>query len=183
MGKIYMCKRPENSLVNEMMYRDFSDCFGMTMRKKNVSIDDVVHCFFNTSPKIVVRMMQLRDFMVRCLGLKTMKHSKENEFTAFKPGDKRFLFNMYQCNEHEAIIGANDKHLNFRTSLYVKPCGDTTEVLISTVVVFNNNLGRYYMKLVAPFHKIVVRLIMKNMYEKLMALHPAPQAAEIAAGY
>jgi hypothetical protein len=180
MKQIYVCKRPENSLLRECMYRDFSDSFAMTLNNPNITIDEVVNCFFTTSPNIVVRIMQLRDFMVRCVGLKTGAFVKDKEALSFKPGTGQGLFKMYQCNEHEAIVGSDDKHLNFRTSLYVKPSGRKTEVLISTVVVVNNNLGNCYLKVVAPFHKMMVRLIMKNMYEALMELNPGKKERILA---
>jgi hypothetical protein len=171
MKQIYVCRRPENSLLKECMYRDFSDSFAMTLNKPNISIDEVVNCFLTTSPNIVIRIMQLRDFLVKCVDLKTGAFLEDREAMSFKPGNGQGLFLMYHCNENEAIVGSDDKHHNFRTSLYVKPSGTKTEVLISTVVVVNDNLGKCYLNVVAPFHKMVVRLIMKNMYETLMALN------------
>lgn len=56
--------------------------------------------------------MKLRDFMAGSVGLKTGNYIK-TEHVTFEPEKEMGLFKTFKQNDHEAIIGADDKHLNF----------------------------------------------------------------------
>lgn len=178
MKKIYLVGLPDDSLIKEIGYNDFSDCFGMTIERTDINISDVVNCFFTASPGFVTQLMKARDKIARLAGLKTGDDAKREKVT-FEPGKEIGLFKMYNCNDREAIIGADDKHLNFRVSLYLNPGKTSTEILISTVVFFNNRWGRLYMRVIKPFHKMVVPGIIKNIHKTLLAL-PQKANADIA---
>jgi hypothetical protein len=169
MEKIYKATLPDDSLIKELRYTDFSDSLGMRVERTDIDIHDVVNCFFTAAPGFVTHLMKLRDMIVGSMGLKTGDYTKR-EKVVFEKGKDMGLFKMFEKNDHEAIIGADDKHLNFRVSLYVNSEINTTEILISTMVVFNNRWGKIYMGIVSPFHKVVVKSMIKHMQKSLTAL-------------
>lgn len=170
MEKIYKATLPGDSLLKGIGYDDFLDYWGIKLNRTDVDIHDLVNCFFTAAPGFVTGLMKLRDSIVGKMGLKTVGDYSKRKKVSFEPGKDMGLFKMFQMNDHEAIIGADDKHLNFRVSLYVKPGIQNTEVLISTVVLFNNRWGKVYMTLVSPFHKIVVKGMIKQIQKSLAAL-------------
>lgn len=172
---IYKTTLPDDSLIKELGYNDHSDCIGVVLGRTDINIDDIVNCFFTASPGFVTILMKLRDFIVGFIGLKTGNYTRRKK-VRFEPGKEIGLFKMFQKNNQEAIIGTDDKHLNFRVSLYVKPTEATTEILISTVVHFNNVWGRIYMTIVSPFHKVVVRGMIKKIHKTLMGLPPKEES-------
>ena len=67
-------------------------------------------------------------------------------------------------NLHEEILGMPDKHLDFNVSMW---CGEyhegKQELRITTVVKYNNWLGRAYFFIIRPFHGIIVKSILKHV--------------------
>lgn len=76
------------------------------------------------------------------------------------------LFKVFNKTADEVIFGEDDKHLNFRVSLYIEqhPNNGTNKTLIiSTTVKFNNWLGRLYFLPVKLFHKLILPTLLKGM--------------------
>jgi hypothetical protein len=114
-------------------------------------------------PAGVDGLMQVRDAVVGGLGLKTAKQLRAE---GAKPGAARIgIFRIYETRPHEIILGEDDKHLDFRASVLVRPepghapgeAGGAQQVVVSTVVHCHNLLGRSYLTLIAPFHRQVVQ--------------------------
>lgn len=85
-----------------------------------------------------------------------------------KPGEQLGLFRVFEKNEKEVIIGEDDKHLNFRVSLLLHdPNALKKELIITTIVQFNNRFGRIYFALIKPFHTAVVRSMVKGIIREL----------------
>ena len=103
-------------------------------------------------------LMRLRDALVAGFGLKT---AKQLATLAGEAGSTRLgIFRIYSRSEAEIVLGEDDKHLDFRTSVLC--CGDDAaqgerHLVLSTVVRCHNRLGRAYIALIAPFHRLVVR--------------------------
>ena len=73
-------------------------------------------------------------------------------------------------NEHEEIFGMTDSHLDFHVSMW---CGEykngKQKLRITTIVKYNNRLGRIYFFFIRPFHKIIIYFLLKrikNKYER-----------------
>jgi hypothetical protein len=100
----------------------------------------------------VGRLMRVRDLLVSLFGLKTSKHLAA-------AGQQRIgIFKIYQTDAQEIILGENDRHLDFRLSLLRRhDGGHAPQLVLSTVVHCHNLLGRSYIRLIAPFHRMVVR--------------------------
>lgn len=111
---------------------------------------------FSQQAPWITGLMKVRDALVAGFGLKT-----SNRLTSLGTEDmaKRIgIFKIYSTTKHEIILGEDDKHLNFRLSVLcsVQPTGER-RLILSTVVHCHNRLGRIYIFLIAPFHRLVVR--------------------------
>lgn len=113
---------------------------------------------FSQLPSWMIGLMRVRDTLVSAFGLKTAKQLK-----ALGANDQQGrigAFKLYSRGPSEIVMGEDDKHLDFRLSLL---CSNTPSPLLeqrltlSTVVHCHNRLGRLYIFLIAPFHRLVTR--------------------------
>jgi len=127
--------------------------------------DPEVLCRFLISqqPSWIGWLTSVRDAIVACFGLKTVKHlaTLSGEANADRIG----IFKVYGKSETEIILGEDDKHLDFRLSVLRTPdlspaLGD--ELTFSTVVNCHNLLGRVYIGVIAPFHRQVVKASLRR---------------------
>lgn len=101
-------------------------------------------------PRWVDALMKLRNRIVGVFGLKTDRNTQKSET----------FFTVIENREEEIIMGEDDKHLNFRASI-LKDSSEGTLSLI-TVVHYNNVWGKVYFFPVKPFHKIIMRVLLKR---------------------
>jgi hypothetical protein len=102
-------------------------------------------------PKWVKGLMILRNWIVKPFGLKTGAESKE----AIP------LFPVTGQTENEILMEIIDRHLNFRVSVLLDR--EQSYIFITTLVHYNNTLGKMYFLFVKPFHKIIVRSTMRRL--------------------
>ncbi|HEX7889945.1 MAG TPA: DUF2867 domain-containing protein [Ramlibacter sp.] len=109
------------------------------------------------------RLMTARDALVASFGLKTAKHlaSAGEESGAGRLG----IFRIYSTSSTEVVLGEDDKHLDFRLSVLCSgrsSPGAPRHLTLSTVVHCHNRLGRLYIFLIAPFHRLVVQSSLRS---------------------
>lgn len=78
-----------------------------------------------------------------------------NEQDYYPVGSKLMSFTVLTRNENEIVMGEDDKHLKFRTSVFVDR--EKSKVYLTTIVKFNNWLGKFYFIPVKLIHKILVK--------------------------
>ena len=73
-------------------------------------------------------------------------------------------------NATELIVGADDRHLDFRVTIQQRACADNErELLVGTVVHCHNRLGRIYLATIAPFHRIILRANLERAVREMKA--------------
>ena len=80
------------------------------------------------------------------------------------------LFKVFDKTDDEIVLGEDDKHLNFRVSLFIdKQSENKTDknLIISTTVKFNNWFGRLYFLPVRLFHKLIVPTMLKGIIKNI----------------
>ncbi|BAK73573.1 DUF2867 domain-containing protein [Arcobacter sp. L] len=156
--KILTSSLPSSSNINSFISKiDFSDSYEIRL-KKDDDIKNIYLKFLLNSPKLVKYLMLLRNKIMSLFGFKT-EIINSNNIKDIQLGNKVGFFNIYFINEHEIIAGEEDKHLDFLVSFYKR---DTT-LIVTTLVKYNNIFGKIYMTFVKPFHKIVVKNMLKNL--------------------
>ena len=80
--------------------------------------------------------------------------------------DRISIFKIYEKGTHEILLGEDDKHLDFRVSVLHQTRTVSAEsapyLVVSTVVHCHNRLGRIYIRLIAPFHRLIVQSNMRR---------------------
>ena len=159
---------PELSLIKNTSY-SYTDCYLISLNTFGLTIEQVGKSFFTSTPAWVNTLLMLRDKLGALVGLKTASDvdNREYLFANFqcKVGEKIALFKVLNKNDHEVIFGENDKHLDFRVSLFLDRPNNT--LAVSTFVKTHNWKGTVYLLFVKPFHKIIVPTITKRMARQL----------------
>jgi hypothetical protein len=135
---------PEGSVIldgfGEVHFHDTGQIFARTDRNIGEVADEIM-----TLPAWVVLLFRLRNAIVGCFGLKT--------------GDDA-SFPIISQAENEVVKGLGDSHLDFRVSFMKDPARGT--ISLTTVVHFNNVWGRVYFFPVKPFHKIIMKALLRR---------------------
>jgi hypothetical protein len=112
--------------------------------------------------------------LVGLFGLKTSGNVTDRDkiLENFKgeKGEQIGLFKVFEKTEDEIILGEDDKHLNFRVSLFIDSQNENKtdkNLIISTTVKFNNWFGRLYFIPVRPFHKLIVPTMLKGIIKNI----------------
>lgn len=138
-----------------------------------ITIEEIGKAFFLLKPPGWITMLfALRNGIAGFVGLKTggKEGGGQRLPDGFKlePGEQLGLFKIFSKSNTEVVIGEDDRHLNFRVSIFFdrQPAGEET-IVISTVVRFNNWFGRLYFLPVRPFHGFIVRSMLKGVAQAI----------------
>lgn len=154
---------------------DYMDCFEspLAASSQQASMPAIGRAFFRSAPNWIGWLFQLRNRLVTVFGLKTGNREEDwqvllDNFTC-EPGQNMGLFKVYERHAQEVILGEDDKHLNFRVSLFqTQPAALQPQKLsIATTVKFNHWSGRLYFFLIKPFHKAIVKRMLRSTVAQL----------------
>jgi hypothetical protein len=136
-----------------------ADAYAIRLPEDAITDPELLARFlFAHQPSWVAGLLSVRDALVARFGIKTARQLR----TLPRPaGDERVnIFRIYERRPHEIILGEDDKHLDFRVSVMREmralSTGPRPYLIVSTVVHCHNRLGRTYITLIAPFHRLVV---------------------------
>jgi hypothetical protein len=114
---------------------------------------------FARAPRWVDALVNLRNIIVAPFGLKT---SGARERTS---RGMVGLFPVLSETPQRLVAGFNDHHLDFRVVVDVAPAGPGQQVTTTTLVLTHNWLGRVYLALIMPFHRLIARAMTRQVAE------------------
>ena len=156
---------PESSVIHGALPgAHFSDCYEIPDRQPD---DPALQTWLDLvvrAPGWTNQLMALRNRAVRLVGLKDLGHigdlgtgAARCDASNYRCGDRVGIFEIRHLSPHEVVLGQDDRHLNVQVSLYKHPHENQAVLTLTTVVHIHNAMGRLYMALVTPFHKLIVR--------------------------
>jgi len=108
-------------------------------------------------PRWAEALLSLRNMLVAPLGLKTSGASPG------APRDMIGIFPVVSQTPDRLIAGFNDHHLDFRVVIDVTGLGDVRQVTATTLVLTHNWLGRIYLAIILPFHRLIVPALLRQV--------------------
>jgi Protein of unknown function (DUF2867) len=108
-------------------------------------------------PRWITALMALRDYLVTPFGLKT---SEANNTTTT---DAIGIFPVLSQSPARLVAGFDDSHLDFRVVVDVANAGPGQQVTATTLVLTHNRLGRMYLAIILPFHRLIVRSMLRQV--------------------
>ena len=139
-----------DSLIENYLPADYYDSFSKELHNKNaISTDEFVDIAFNQLPSWIIRLLKVRNSIVKPFGLNT---------------NRRITDMKCERNQHEIIFGMSDKHLTFYVSLWCKVSEANSQTLrITTIVKYHNRLGKLFFFVIRPFHKVIIRSLLERV--------------------
>lgn len=130
---------------------DWADCFEVTVSGSGLAAEIAARLAFEQMPKWVGGLMALRNLMVRPFGL-------QGDPDAAAAGAPRVgMFPIVSNDPDEIVLGFDDRHLDFRIVVQTEALNhQQTSVRMMTLVERHNRLGRMYLAVIMPFHKLIV---------------------------
>jgi hypothetical protein len=135
----------------------FADAFSTTIAATSLTAREAAERMVGRSPWWVEALMKLRDLIVAPLGLKTATVARHADIA------KVGFFPVLSETPQRMVLGFNDSHLDFRVVIDVVDISDGQCVTATTIVLMHNWIGRTYIAIIKPFHRMVVRSMLKQV--------------------
>lgn len=148
--------KQQDYLLTKYLPGNYTDSFTETITDKPyISAQELFNLIFLQYPKWVLSLLKLRDMIVKPFGLKT---------------NKSFEDMVIEQNNNEIILGSKDRHLTFYVSLYCSDMKNRTQsIRITTLVKYENILGKIYFAIIWLFHKTIVHYLLKRAVKNGMS--------------
>lgn len=145
----------------------YSDSYEIPLTKPMLSAEELYRAIVANTPAWVNLLMRIRECVVPLVGVRKvgLLGSGATQVAAAQPvavGDKIDIFTIWSVTEQEIIVGEDDSHLDFRLSVLKLQEGAADKLVMSMIVNVNNQVGRVYLALVLPFHKVIMRTFLNR---------------------
>ncbi|MGK5034284.1 DUF2867 domain-containing protein [Janthinobacterium sp. LB3P118] len=121
---------------------------------RELDMESLARQLLGSQPGWARKLMVVRDAIVARFGIRTAKQMEA------RPGKRIGIFRIFAVSDDEIIVGEDDSHLDFRISvLRQRDAGQEQfgSVTVASVVHCHNWVGRAYILLIRPFHKLIVQ--------------------------
>lgn len=135
----------------------FADAFRVTIPDVGLDARGAAERIFSRSPRWVEALLELRNLIVAPFGLKTSGSGAPNA------GGMIGIFPVLDETPQRLIAGFDDHHLDFRVVVDVAPAGAGQDVTTTTLVLTHNRLGRAYLAVIMPFHRMVAKAMLRQV--------------------
>lgn len=136
----------------------FADSYALTTDDLGLDAVEATKRVMGRTPRWVSGLMALRNVLVTPFLLKTGREK------SVRSSVRIGFFPVISQSADEVVLGMNDRHLDFRLSVEVKPLGAGRQEISATTAVKPHNLfGRIYLAIVTPFHRVIVPAMLSQV--------------------
>lgn len=151
---------PEASTRPWLVGAGFADAYRLTIGGPPIDAATAAERVFARRPAWVAALIALRNRLVAPIGL---KGTEETELEKAAPDRPRRIgfFPIISQTSDRVVMGFDDWHLDFRVIVDASPLSlDCQQISATTLVRTHNLVGRLYLLLITPFHRVIVRTIL-----------------------
>ena len=135
----------------------FADAYRIEVNDRALNARQAAERMIARQPRWADALVTLRNLVVAPFGLKTSGASPA------APREMIGIFPIVSQAPDRLVAGFNDKHLDFRLVVDVATSGVTQQVTATTLVLTHNWLGRAYLAVIMPFHRLIVRTLLRQV--------------------
>ena len=135
----------------------FADAFRIEIDDRDLDARRAAERMMARQPRWAEALLSLRNILVAPLGLKTSGAGPTT------PRDMIGIFPVLSETPGRLIAGFNDSHLDFRVVVDVTAPSDVRQVTATTLVLTHNWLGRTYLAIIMPFHRLIVPALLRQV--------------------
>lgn len=133
----------------------FVDAFRVEIGDRELDARRAAERMMARQPRWAEALLSLRNLLVAPLGLKTSGSAA--------PSDMIGIFPVVSETPERLVAGFNDRHLDFRVVVDVAAPGGVRQVTATTLVKTHNWLGRTYLAIIMPFHRLIVPALLRQV--------------------
>ena len=135
----------------------FADAYCIEVGTSDLDARHAAERMMARQPRWAEVLLSLRNFLVAPLGLKTSGAQPH------APRDMIGIFPVVSETPDRLVAGFNDRHLDFRVVVDVTAPGEARQVTATTVIKTHNRLGRTYLAVIMPFHRLIVPALLRQV--------------------
>ena len=135
----------------------FIDAYSIVISNQTLDARKAAKKMVARTPRWNEALLTLRNILAAPFGLKT---SGEGEPA---PRGMIGIFPVLSETADRLVAGFDDKHLDFRLVVDVATAGAEQRVTATTLVLTHNILGRAYLAIILPFHRLIVRNMLRRV--------------------
>jgi len=136
----------------------FADAFRVNVDATNLDARRAAEKLLAQNPGWIDALLRLRNTLVRPFGLKTSGLGEPAS------GGMIGIFPVISETPERVVAGFGDHHLDFRVVVDVEHSRPGHQVTATTLVKTHNLLGRAYLAVVLPFHRLIVRSLLRHAF-------------------
>ena len=134
---------------------------------QDISAYDAYRIMTQSQPKWLKILFQMRDFLGRMVGIRTIKGFEQLSKNIPNVGDKVHFFNVIELEKDKLTLIIRDHHLDVCLHLRLIDDSDKQNKLYVITSVKNHNLiGKLYMVPVSVLHPFIVNRLLRNLNAK-----------------
>ena len=135
----------------------FSDAYSVATDDATLDARRAAERMMGRQPRWIAALMALRNHLVAPFGLKTPAPAVSVST------DCVGIFPVLSETPARLVAGFDDKHLDFRVVVDVAPLTQGQRVTTTTLVLTHNLFGRTYLAIILPFHRLIVRNMLRRV--------------------
>ena len=152
------CQVPAASAIGRSVVEGayFRDAYRVLLRNPRMSVIDIFFGVFGHHPLWMKRVLILRNRVASACGLEapsTAEIMNPVVKRGYRVGDKIGPWPIFCLTDTELVAGRDNKHLDFRLSVFRETSDGATHAVISTICTTHNRFGKIYLFFIVPFHK------------------------------
>ncbi|NTI43025.1 DUF2867 domain-containing protein [Rhizobium rhizogenes] len=144
---------------------DWADCFELQVPTSDFTAIVAAGMILDHFPLWVRSLLRLRDAVTGVFGLRSSGYRAPDgpEMVGFFP--------VVSKSDNQVVLGFDDKHLDFRVVIDVRDDGEGRRLVDATMLVKRNILlGKIYLAVIAPFHRLIVQTMLVDFGKRMGAV-------------
>lgn len=145
-------------------YADWADCYELRVQGSALTATSAAERTLGDFPGWVRTLMWLRNAVVRPFGLKGSGHH---------PASRQHMIGFFPVisrSDEQIVLGFDDTHLDFRIVADIRQVGHAEQIVSVTTLVYRKILlGKIYIAVITPFHRLIVRTMLDRLSRPAVA--------------
>jgi hypothetical protein len=154
-------------IASHALRADYTDTFEMPVVDASMSALGAALRLASRTPAWIEGLMSVRNTVVKTMGLKNLGSlgavDRSKALSSYRAGDRVGIFVLELLSEAEVVLAVSDKHLDAKVSVCKVGSAGHPAVAVTTVVHVHNLLGRAYISIVAPVHRLIVPAMLRRL--------------------
>lgn len=155
---------PSSKVNSQFSDAYYADCFVRNTADGQLSTALSAYVAMTSrAPSWINGLLQVRDRMVATLGMSPTHGFSAQPPQTVQPGEPLDFFIVAAVSQNELELQLYDRHFTVSISLYLALEESAQAIYLTSVVTPHTRIGKGYVRLIAPFHRAVVKSMLNRL--------------------